>query len=270
VPPAPPPPAAPPAIGQPHRPLLLGPGGPSSPPWPATAAPAPPPTAQSPAPDTAGQHDCRTAARECGRPGSANRRSGGCTARGRRASASSYMGGPCPIPSRAGWRSPRAGGCSGRSPGVTAVGLVARGPTNSPSGGHGQVGAASRFHRTPPRSDRPGTVRTRPPTRKAQRPSHALPWRSRTPVVSCPARSCGSEGVVGRCHPQRSNSTAKPTLDHPAALRQGLGRMSAWSPHTTTVKNDGSLRPHPYQRSTANRRAMQRSPRSHGSVVPQG
>jgi hypothetical protein len=175
VPPAQPPPAAPPAIGQPHHPLLLGPGGPSSPPWPATAAPAPPPTARCPAPDTAGQHDCRTAAHGCGRPGSANRRSGGCTARDRRASASSYMGGPCPIPSRAGWRSPRAGGCSGRSPGVTAVGLVARGPTNSPRGGHGQVGAASRFHRTPPpvgpAGHGPGTA----DDPKAQRPSHPLP-----------------------------------------------------------------------------------------------
>jgi len=75
------PPAATPASRQPHRPLLHGPGGPSSPPWLATAGPAPPPTARCRASDTQGQRGCRTAGRGCGRPGSANRRSAGCTDR---------------------------------------------------------------------------------------------------------------------------------------------------------------------------------------------
>jgi hypothetical protein len=118
-------------------------------PWLATAAPAPPPAARRRAPDTAARRGCRTAARSCGRPDSANRRSAGCTDRSHRASASRYRCGPCRIPSRAGWRSPRAGGSSGRSPGVTALGLVARLRPTHQAGGHGQVGAASRFHRTP-------------------------------------------------------------------------------------------------------------------------
>jgi len=109
------PPAATPASRQPHRPLLHGPGGPSSPPWLATAGPAPPPTARCRASDTQGQRGCRTAGRGCGRPGSANRRSAGCTDRGRRAWANRYRCGPYRTPSRAGSRSPRAGGSSGRS-----------------------------------------------------------------------------------------------------------------------------------------------------------
>jgi hypothetical protein len=182
------PPAATPASRQPHRPLLHGPGVPSSPPWLATAGPAPPPTARCRAPDTAGQRSCRTAARRCGRPGSANRRSAGCTDRSRRASANRYRYGPCRTPSRAGWRSPRAGGSSGRSRGVTALGLVARLRPTHQAGGHGQAGAASRFHRTPPPVEpvqygvrRPATQR-----RNGRRTRHrGAPDR---PVMSCPAR----------------------------------------------------------------------------------
>jgi hypothetical protein len=161
VPPAQLPPAAPPAIRQAHRPLPLGPGGSSSLPWLATAGPAPLPTARCRAPDTAGRRGCRTAARSCGKPGSANRRSAGCTDRGRRAWASRCRCGPCRSPSRAGWRSPRAGGSSGRSRGVTALGLVARLRPTHQAGEHGHVGAASRFHRTPHRSGWPGTVSMR-------------------------------------------------------------------------------------------------------------
>jgi hypothetical protein len=149
LPPAQPPSAATPASRHAHRPHLLRPGGASSPPWPATAGPAPPPTARCHVPDTAGHRGCRTAARGCGRPGSANRRSAGCTDTGRRAWASRYRCGPCRSPSRAGWRSLRAGGSSGRSPGVTALGLVARLRPTHQSGGHGHVGAASRVHRRP-------------------------------------------------------------------------------------------------------------------------
>jgi hypothetical protein len=90
------------------------------------SGPAPPPAARCRAPDTAGHRGCKTAARSCGKPGSASRRSAGCTDRSRRAWASKYRCGPCRTPSRAGWRSPRAGGSSGRSRGVTALGLVAR------------------------------------------------------------------------------------------------------------------------------------------------
>jgi hypothetical protein len=125
VPPARPPSAATPAIRQSHRPLLPGPGGPSSPSWLATAGPAPPPTARCRAPDTAGRYGCRTAARRCDTPGSANRRSAGYTDGRRPAWASSCIRVPCRSPSRAGWRSPRAGGSSGRSRGVTALGLIA-------------------------------------------------------------------------------------------------------------------------------------------------
>jgi hypothetical protein len=87
LPPAQPHSAATPASRHSHRPHLLRPGGASSPPWPATAGPAPPLTARCHAPDTAGHRGCRTAARGCGRPGSANRRSAGCTERNRRAAA---------------------------------------------------------------------------------------------------------------------------------------------------------------------------------------
>src|SRR4029453_15546803 len=66
------PPRPTPASRQSHRPLLPGPGGPSSPPWLATAGLAPPPTARCRAPDTARQRGCRTAARSCGRPDSAH------------------------------------------------------------------------------------------------------------------------------------------------------------------------------------------------------
>jgi hypothetical protein len=129
-----------------HRqcPLLLGQCRPSSSPWPATAGPAPPPTARCRAPGTAGRRGCRTAAHECGRPGSANRRSVGCTDGRRRAWASSCNGGPCRSLSQARWRSPQADGSCGRSRDVTALGLLARlRPTHQP-GGHGQSGAASR------------------------------------------------------------------------------------------------------------------------------
>jgi hypothetical protein len=144
VPPAQLPPAARPAIRQSHRPLLLDPTGRSSPPWLATAGPVPPPTARYHAPDTAAHHGCRTAARRCGRPDSANRRSARYTDVGRRASASRYICGPCRTLSRAEWRSPRAGGSSGRTRRVTTLGLVARLRPTRQAGGHGQVGAASR------------------------------------------------------------------------------------------------------------------------------
>jgi hypothetical protein len=136
--------AARPAIRQSHRPLLLDPSGRSSPPWLATAGPVPPPTARCHAPDIAGHRGCRTAARRCGRPDSANRTSARYTDVGRRASASRYICGPCRTLSRAEWRSPRAGGSSGRSRGVTTLGLVARLRPTRQAGGHGQVGAASR------------------------------------------------------------------------------------------------------------------------------
>jgi hypothetical protein len=106
--------------------------------------PAPPPTARCRAPDTAGPRGCRTAAHRHGRPGSANRRSAGCTDQRRPAWASSCTCEPCRSPSQARGRSPRADESSGRSPGVTALGLLARLPTNPPAGGHGQGGAASR------------------------------------------------------------------------------------------------------------------------------
>jgi hypothetical protein len=109
-----------------HRqcPLLLGQCRPSSSPWPATAAPARPPAAQCHAPDTADRHGCRTAGREDGRPGNAHRRSAECTDRCRQASASTCSGGPCRAPSRARWRSPRAGASSGAPRGLTALGLL--------------------------------------------------------------------------------------------------------------------------------------------------
>ena len=181
------PPAATPASRQPHSPLLHGPGGPSSPPWLATAGPAPPPTARCRASDTQGQRGCRTAGRGCGRPGSANRRSAGCTDRSRRASANRYRYGPCRIPSRAGWRSPRAGGSSGRSRGVTALDLIARPRPTHQAGGHGQVGAASQFHRTPAagraRRHSLGTAGDSKP----QRPPHPPPKRSRSPSDELPS-----------------------------------------------------------------------------------
>jgi hypothetical protein len=133
-----------------HRRALVGRCRPSSSPWPATAGPAPPPAARCRAPSTAGRRGCRTAGRGSGRPGSASRRSGGCTDGRRRAWASTCSGGPCRSPSRAGWRSPPVGGSSGRSRGVTALGLVARLRPAHQAGGHGQAGAASRFHRTLP------------------------------------------------------------------------------------------------------------------------
>jgi hypothetical protein len=181
-------PAAAPASRRRRGPLLLGRCGACPPPWLATAAPAPPPTAPRRAPDTAGRRGCRTAARSCGTPGSANRRSPGCTDRSRRASANRYRCGPCRTPSRAGWRLPRAGGSSGRSPGVTALGLVARLRPTHQAGGHGQVGAASRLHRTPRRSGSPGTVWVRPATqsRNGHRTRH--PGALDRPVMSRPAR----------------------------------------------------------------------------------
>jgi hypothetical protein len=93
----------------------------SSSPLPATADPALPPAARCRAPGTASRRGCRTAARGCGTPDSGGRRSAECTDGGRRASASNYICGRCQSPSRAGWRSPLAGGSSGRSPGVTAL-----------------------------------------------------------------------------------------------------------------------------------------------------
>ena len=104
-----------------QRPLLLGQCRPSSSPWPATAGPAPPPTARCRAPGTAGRCGCRTAGRGCGTPGSASRRSAECTDGRRRASASKCRCGPCRSPSRARWRSPPAGASSGAPRGLTAL-----------------------------------------------------------------------------------------------------------------------------------------------------
>jgi hypothetical protein len=133
VPPAQLPLAATPAIRQAHRPLLPGPGGPSSPPWLATAGPAPPLTTRCRAPDTAGHRGCKRAARRRGKPDSANRRSAGCTERSCRASASRYICGPCRSLNRAGWRSPRAGRSSGHSRGSPPW-PGCQTPTNPPSG----------------------------------------------------------------------------------------------------------------------------------------
>jgi hypothetical protein len=118
---APPRPVARPASRHRHGPLRLGRCRPSSSPWPATADQARPPAARCRAPNTAGRRDCRTAAHGCGTLGSASRRSGGCTDGGRRAWASTCSGGPSRTPSRARWRSPRAGASSGRSRGLTAL-----------------------------------------------------------------------------------------------------------------------------------------------------
>ena len=118
---APPHPAARSPSRHRHGPLRLGRCRPSSSPWPATAGEAPPPAARCRAPNTAGRRGCRTAAHGCGTLGSASRRSGGCMDGGRRASASTCSAGPCPTPSLARWRSPRAGAFSGRSRGLTAL-----------------------------------------------------------------------------------------------------------------------------------------------------
>jgi hypothetical protein len=142
--------AAAPTCRHRHGPRLLGPCRPSSSPWPATAGPAPPPMARCRAPGTAGRRGCRTAAHECGRPGSANRRSVGCTDERRRAWASSCNGGPCRSPSRARGRSPRADGSCGRSPDVTALGLLAG--SDQPTSQAGTAKAEP--HRVPPYSRR--------------------------------------------------------------------------------------------------------------------
>ena len=139
--PAQPRPAAAPASRHRHRRARLGGRRLSSCPWPATAGPAPPPAARCRTPGTAGRCGCRTAARRCGRPGSANRRSAGCTDGHRRASASKCSCGPCRTLSRARWRSPRAGASSGASRGLTALGLVARLRPTRQAGGHGPAGA---------------------------------------------------------------------------------------------------------------------------------
>jgi hypothetical protein len=167
VPPAQLPPAAMPATRRSQRLLPRGPGGPSSPPWLATAGPAPPPTARCRAPDTAAHRGCRTAARRRGRPGSANHRSAGCTERRRQASASSYICGPCRTLSRAGWRSPRAVGSSGHSRGLTTLGLVARLRPTHQAGGHGHVGAASRSPPYSPPAGLTDAIWVRPATRRA-------------------------------------------------------------------------------------------------------
>jgi hypothetical protein len=122
--PAQPLPAAEPASHHDHRRALLGQCRPSSSPWPATAGPAPPPAGRCRAPDTADRRSCRMAGREYGRPGNARCRSAECTDRCRRAWASKYSGGPCRAPSRARWRSPRAGASSGAPRGLTALGLL--------------------------------------------------------------------------------------------------------------------------------------------------
>jgi hypothetical protein len=96
--PAQPRPAARPASRHRHGPLLLGLCRSSSSPSPATAGEAPQPLARCRAPGTASRRGCRTAGRECGRPGSASRRSGGCTDGRRRAWASRCICGALSIP----------------------------------------------------------------------------------------------------------------------------------------------------------------------------
>jgi hypothetical protein len=198
------PPAATPAIRQSHRLLLLGPSAPSSPPWLATAGPAPPPAARCRAPDTAGQRGCRTAARSCGRPGSASRRSAGCTDGHCRAWASRCNCGPCRSPNRARWRSPRAGGSSGRSRGVTALGLVARlQPTHRTDG---RVRPSRSRVAVPPYSPAgrgsPGTVWVRPATQGRNGRRALRRCASDRPVMSCQAR-------VGRMRPASSSSIGR-------------------------------------------------------------
>jgi hypothetical protein len=152
--PAQPRPAAKPASRHHHRRGLVGRCRPSSSPWPATTGPTPPPAARCRAPDTAGRRGCRTAGHRHGRPDSANHRSGGCTDGGRRAWASTCSGGPCPTPSRARWRSPRAGA----SRGLTALGLVARLQPTHQAGGHGPAGAHRSLTVLPGGWACPGTV----------------------------------------------------------------------------------------------------------------
>jgi hypothetical protein len=179
--PAGPHPVAEPASRHRHRRALLGQCRPSSSPWPAIAGPAPPPAAQYRAPDNSGRRGCRTAGRGRGTPGSANRRSVGCTDRDRRASASKCSGGPCPTPSRARWRSPRAGASSGRSRGLTALWPGARLRPTHQAGGHGQVGAISRSFTVLPggRARRARLGAASGP--KAQQPAPPPRWRSRSP-----------------------------------------------------------------------------------------
>jgi hypothetical protein len=102
-------------------------------------------------------------------------------ARGRRAWASRYRCGPCRSPSRAVWRTPRAGGSSGPLtrchrpwPGLPGSGQ----PTE---GGHGHVRAASRSPPySPARSGSPSTAGCgRPPEGPT---AGSFPrWRSRSP-----------------------------------------------------------------------------------------
>jgi hypothetical protein len=61
------------------------------------------PAARCRAPGTAGRRGCRTAGRGGGTPGSASRRSAGCTDGRRWAWASRCICGACPTPIRAGW-----------------------------------------------------------------------------------------------------------------------------------------------------------------------
>jgi hypothetical protein len=180
-------PAATPAIRQSHRPLLLGLGGPSSPPWLATAGPAPPPTARCRAPDTAGRCGCRTAARRCGTPGSANRRSAG---------ARTSVVGLGPAAATAGLVDPRAGQ-DGDLPGPARLPAAHEVPpplawlpgSDEPTT---QAGTAK------PEPHRGSTVLPRRSARRAragaageskpQRPSHLHRGASNRPVVSCPPR----------------------------------------------------------------------------------
>jgi hypothetical protein len=153
--PAQPLPAAEPASHHDHHRTLLGQCRPSSSPWPATAAPARPPAARCHAPDTADRRNCRTAGREYGRPGNARRRSAECTDRCRQASASKCSGGPCRAPSRARWRSPRAGASSGAPRRLTAL-ACCQPPTNPPSRRARPGRSTSLPHRTPRRYGLPG------------------------------------------------------------------------------------------------------------------
>jgi hypothetical protein len=139
-----------------------------------------------------GRRGCRTAARERGTPGSASRRSEGCTDGRRRAWASTCSGGPCPTPSRARWRSPPVGASSGRSRGLTALAWLPG--SDQPTK---QAGTAKpQPHRGATvlcrRSALPGTVWVRRGAEGATA-SAPSPWRSRSPGAELSSKGRASE-----------------------------------------------------------------------------
>jgi hypothetical protein len=206
--PAQPLPAAEPASHHDHHRALVGQCRPSSSPWPATAAPTPPPAARCRAPDTADRRNRRTAGRGDGRPGTAHHRSAECTDRCRQASASTCSGGPCRAPSRARWRSPRAGASSGAPRGLTALGLLPGSDQPTRQAGTAQPERIAHSPYSPPI----GTAGQR--LRAAGDPK-AMADASYTVAVSisyceCPAR-------VGRARP------TKPVVDSPLGPFSSVG-----------------------------------------------